>query len=373
MERGDERERIPALEGAMGRIAVLIYLIFLLISDSSSFSQTLDASPIKYTKIKTILGYDGDITSVSFSPGGNMMATGVHGRKIYIWDVQSWQITSVLEAEDDVSTITFSPDGKSFVAGDIRGKVYVWGTAGWKRAILSICKWVGPLSYLPPPANLIGIRGHINTVTFNPGGNLLAVACNQQTVLWDIQNGKLHRKFGGHKGDVLKMVFSPDGKRISTGSDDNTVIIWDIGSGNQVNVLTGHTNNVQALVYSPDGNYLISGANDNVIIVWNAKTGEFIRSLKNHKEGICHLMYVPGTNILLSADCMMTLPRVFAMSDRKSIRGCNTIFWDVEKAQPIRSMESDCALTGIAFSPDSRYLVAAHPSGGRFITVFERK
>ena len=358
----------------MGRITVFICLTFLLLTGSFSVSQAVDASSVHYTKIKTILGYDGDITIVSFNPGGTMMATGIRGRNIYIWDVQTWQITSVLEADDDVATLAFAPDGRSLVAGDIRGKITVWNTTNWKnRTVLNICKRIAPLSYLPPPAHLISIRGHINTVTFNPEGNLLAVGCNQQTLIWDMQNGKLHRKFGGHKGDVLKMAFSPDGKRISTGSDDNTVIIWDIESGQQIDVLTGHTNNVQALVYSPDGNYLISGANDNVIIVWNARTGAFIRSLKDHKEGICHLMYVPGTDILFSADCMMTLPGVFGVRDRKSIRGCNTIFWDVGNAQPVRSMDSDCALTGIAFSPDSRYLVAAHPSGGRFITVFEKK
>mgnify|MGYP002525352262 CR=1 FL=1 len=34
----------------------------------------------------------------------------------------------------------------------------------------------------------------------------------------------------GHSGDVTSVSFSPDGKRIVSGSDDNTVKVWDISS-----------------------------------------------------------------------------------------------------------------------------------------------
>ena len=32
----------------------------------------------------------------------------------------------------------------------------------------------------------------------------------------------------GHSGRVLSVAYSPDGKQIASGSDDNTVKVWDV-------------------------------------------------------------------------------------------------------------------------------------------------
>ena len=38
----------------------------------------------------------------------------------------------------------------------------------------------------------------------------------------------------GHKGNVICVAFSPDGKRIVSGSEDCLVKIWDVEKGKQV-------------------------------------------------------------------------------------------------------------------------------------------
>ena len=45
--------------------------------------------------------------------------------------------------------------------------------------------------------------------------------------------GKLElvcEKTNGHFGDVMSLVFSPDGTRIVTGSCRKTLIVWDFGA-----------------------------------------------------------------------------------------------------------------------------------------------
>ena len=56
------------------------------------------------------------------------------------------------------------------------------------------------------------------------------------------------------------MAFSPDGKRIVSGSRDNTVKVWDADSGKELLTLKGHTGGVTSVAFSPDGKRLVSGS-----------------------------------------------------------------------------------------------------------------
>jgi WD40 repeat protein len=46
--------------------------------------------------------------------------------------------------------------------------------------------------------------------------------------VWDSQTGKLERGFRGHKGLVSSLAFSPDSRRLASGSRDSTVKVWDM-------------------------------------------------------------------------------------------------------------------------------------------------
>jgi len=66
------------------------------------------------------------------------------------------------------------------------------------------------------------------------------------------------------------VTFSPDGKRIASGSLDNTICLWDAETGLQLgSPLTGHTNFVTSVAFSPDGKRVVSGSYDNTIHMWD--------------------------------------------------------------------------------------------------------
>ncbi len=88
-------------------------------------------------------------------------------------------------------------------------------------------------------------------------------------------------------------VFSPDGKRIATGSNDGTAKVWDAETGQEILALKGHTNRVNSVAFSSDGKRIVTGGVDNTARVWDAETGREVVALKGHKSYLCSAVFSP--------------------------------------------------------------------------------
>jgi WD40 repeat protein len=69
----------------------------------------------------------------------------------------------------------------------------------------------------------------------------------------------------GHQGVVMSVQFSPDGTRVVTSSQDQTIRLWDVETGREVLILRGHAASVADTAFSPDGVHLASASYDGTI------------------------------------------------------------------------------------------------------------
>ena len=88
--------------------------------------------------------------------------------------------------------------------------------------------------------------------------------------MWDAGSGSELMTLHGHKATVTSVAFTPDGKRIVSGSYDRTVKLWDAETGAELMTLPGHTNRVQFVTLNPDGNTIAVGVGDGNIILWES-------------------------------------------------------------------------------------------------------
>ena len=123
--------------------------------------------------------------------------------------------------------------------------------------------------YVNPPHDVF-------SVSWSPDGKHIASGWNDNIGrILDAATWKIVLPYKRHSDYVKSVAWSPDSTYIASGSKDNTVRIWGATSG--LDILTppykNHTKAVRSVAWSPDGQYIASGSEDNTVRVWNAKTG----------------------------------------------------------------------------------------------------
>ena len=72
----------------------------------------------------------------------------------------------------------------------------------------------------------------------------------------------------GHTASVASVAFLPDGKRVLTGSQDNTAKLWDADTGKEILTLKGHSEEVTCVAASTSGRYILTSSRDGTAVVW---------------------------------------------------------------------------------------------------------
>jgi WD40 repeat protein/putative methionine-R-sulfoxide reductase with GAF domain len=157
----------------------------------------------------------------------------------------------------------------------------------------------------------------------------------------------LDRSLKGHSGWVTTIAFTPDGKRLASGSWDQTLKLWELSTGQQLS--TSKMKEIQALAFSRDGRWLAIENSSNAVTLRDAATGQEIRALASDKP-----LRPLGSNWVYSIAFSPDGQMLASGLDEKTVR-----LWDVNTGRRIRDFAtSPRQVTYVAFSPDGRLLAS---------------
>ncbi len=230
-------------------------------------------------------GHKGVVTSVAFSPSGEILASASYDQTVRLWDIRTGECLQVLQGHSEtVFSVTFHSSGETLASGSFDWTIRLWDIRTGE------CLQI--------------LQGHtslVKSLAFSSSGEILVSGSGDTTVrLWDIRTGQCLQILQGHTGIVQSVAFSPMGDMLASGGNDKTVRLWDIGTGECLHILQEHIFSVQSVAFSPAGKMLASGSDDQTVRLWDASTGECLQILQEHNDKIQSIAFSPAGKILAS-------------------------------------------------------------------------
>lgn len=189
----------------------------------------------------------------------------------------------------------------------------------------------------------LGHSDAINCIAFSPNGKFIASGSNDNTVkLWNAQTGHEIRSFEGHSTWVVSLAISPSSKTLASGCSDGTLKLWNAETGTEILKFIGHQGWIEGVNFHPDGEMLVSCSSDKTIKLWDVKTGLEIKSFIGHTDWVNSVAFSPDGKFIVSG------------GNDKILR-----LWDILNGKQIRKFEGHTqAIKSIAYSSDGNTIIS---------------
>lgn len=296
-------------------------------------------------------GHAKGVRGIACSPDGKNLASASYDHTVKIWDKASGQEIRTLKGhERAVCCVSYSPDGKRLASAGEDKTIKLWDTdPGYKPFVLDEkYQWT----------------------VFSPTGNTFANIHEKEAftslAIWDLQTLKRLSLQGGSYDRILTLIYSPNGKRLASTSDEARVMVWDSSDGRRLRSFWDERTHCQALAFSPDGQRLASGSWDRSVVVWDCDSGDRVYSLPgNTQDDLRGLRRRLATRSMQEPGIVTSV--VFSPDGRRLALGCmdgQVQVWDTQARNLLWTFEGYATtIHRLTFSPDGMHLAAACSNG----------
>jgi WD40 repeat protein len=181
-----------------------------------------------------------------------MLATASYDKLIKLWNpITHEEIRTLKDHIDAVYDLAFTPDGKRLVSASADRAVKVWDPATGERLY-----------------SMSEATDGLNSVAIDPTGTLVSAGGYDKTIrVWELgeRSAKLKNSLIAHEEGILRIAFSPDGKRLISTAADGSLKAFSIVDLSELKTYPKQSDWVLAMCFAPDGKQFVVARYDGTL------------------------------------------------------------------------------------------------------------
>jgi eukaryotic-like serine/threonine-protein kinase len=255
--------------------------------------------PTSLKRMATLETNAGVYGVVAFSPTGTLLAASAPGGRIRLWQLEPPRIVGELVHTNWANRLCFSPDGRHLASSHPRSGVCVWD--------LESHQTVRCYTEFPFFGYFFG-----GPICFSPDGGHLAVGDGSGHIrILDWAANRVLVEFQAHDQSIMSLAYSPDGRLLASGSGFSVedIRLWNPATGQSRGSIAGHRSWIPVLQFSGDGRRLLSGSSDQTIRIWDLPTRHLMLKLQGHLDEVHGIVFDDRRTNLISGSKEGTLAR----------------------------------------------------------------
>jgi eukaryotic-like serine/threonine-protein kinase len=325
-------------------------------------------------RLQRVLGtHGGSVNAVAFSPDHRYAASVSTDHTAKLWDVQTGEGLATLKGHRGrLCSVHFTPDGRQLITGSLDGSIKIWPVP--KEADSSVWAREGGwfeagVQYSPDDRWLVCSSTLTNVILWemkeprkrstilaqkfaiSPDSQRLVCVNNQPEIqLWDLSltTPKLLRTLPTSHLQHRKLIFSPSGKYLLSGTYPTPVVLWDTATWREIRPVKETGSVIGNYAFSPDDQWLAISHENGDVRLWRMPNFQAGPLLSGHKEAI-HIIQFSANGRWLASGSQDT----------------RVLLWDMRHLDaPPRSLRGDAgAIWSLAFTHDSKILAVGSHEG----------
>jgi WD40 repeat protein len=229
-------------------------------------------------------------------------------------------------------------------------------------------------------------------IGISSNGALVATASSKGAVtLWDANQGTKIARLLGHTRQVRLLIFSPDGTKLISVSDDYSARVWNTSNGAQIALLNSEKRQgtFRTFRFSPDGSIVAAGNyGDGPVQVWNASDFTPLQTLTGASEAqffpsdpnrflvnsrsAATVLTREGQNTPVTVNSKVEIDSLSLSGDQRLImavpsRGKDIQLWDATSGVERGKFSHGAEVQFASFSPDSALVLSGSSEGLAYI------